>query len=419
MRVKLTDRFVQGAKAGAAAQADFFDEGTRGLSLRVAKGGRKSWTFFYTSPKTGRRTRISLGTYPATSLGSARTRATEARQHLEADRDPKDIFADQAAGAMTVEALVKSYVEKHVRPNLRTAKETERRFNKNIVPIIGDVRVSDLHRRDINRAVDKILARGRPTEAAHCFEDLRSLLNWAVARGDIDHSPVAGMRKPASSAPRERVLSDAEIRAVWHGLPTVFGKSKATQRIVKLCLVTAQRIGEVAGLRRDELDFAARMWSLGGSRTKNGHPHRVPLSNLAVSIIQEALEKLDDKQQFVFPNLNGGGPLPPRAVAKTVAAAQRPTDEKPLGRFGIKHWTCHDLRRTAVTSMAQLGVQPIVLGHAINHRSVTKAGVTMAVYAHYDYAKEKQAALDVWANRLGGIIEGDATKVVPMRRMEA
>jgi integrase len=408
-RLALTARFVLGAKAGESSRIDYFDEKNPGLALRVSPGGRKAWTLIFTSPKDDKRARITLGTYPATSLAAARTRATEARQLLEAKKDPRDVFADQAAGAMTVGTLVESYLEKHVRPNLRTATETERRFNKNIVSVIGGVRLSDLHRRDINRVVDPIQGRGSPIEAAHAFEDMRAMLRWAMSRGDIDRNPADGMRKPAGSTPRERVLSESEVRAVWDGLPKVFAKSKSTQRIVRLCLVIAQRVGEVAGMRRDELDLDAGLWSIPGLRTKNGHPHRVPLPELAVSIIREALKQLDDKQPFVFPNLEGGGPLPPRAVAKTVAAAQRSTEEKPMGRFGIVHWTCHDLRRTAVTGMASLGVAPIVLGHVINHRSVTKAGVTMSVYSHYSYAQEQRDALQLWADRLAGLVGGGQT----------
>ncbi|MEY4967239.1 MAG: hypothetical protein RL274_2822 [Pseudomonadota bacterium] len=415
MRVKLTDRFVSSAKATDGKQTDLFDETVTGLSLRVSKTGWRAWNFNFTSPKDRKRARISLGTYPGTTLAAARARATEARQHLEAGHDPKALFADQAAAGMTVAALVTSYMEKHVRPNLRTAKETERRFYRHIVPIIGSIRLNDLHRRDVNRVVDPILARKRPTEAAHAFEDVRAMLRWAVSRGDMDRNPAEGMRKPATADPRERVLSDDEFRTVWEGLPKIIARSVAVQRIIRLCLVTAQRVGEVSGMATTELDLKNRTWTIPAARAKNGYAHRVPLTDLAVSIIEDALKDAGPGAAHVFPNLDGDGPLPARAVAKTVAKAQKATAKLPLGRFGIPHWTCHDLRRTAVTGMARLGIPPIVLAHVINHRSVTKAGVTMAVYAHYDYAKEKREALELWAERLAGIIAGEVANVVALR----
>lgn len=403
-RLSLTDRFVAGAKAAGADRTDYFDEKCPGLALRVSPGGKKAWTYHFTSPKDAKRARATLGSYPATTLATARTRAFEARHLVEADQDPRDVFADKAAAAMTVGALVTSYLEKHVRPNLRSAKETERRFDRNILPILGGVRLSDLHRRDINRVVDPILARGSPTEAARAFEDVRAMLRWATARGDIDANPADGMKKPATAGARDRVLSDDEISRLWNDLPSMFARSKSTQRIVRLCLTLLQRVGEVSGMRRTELDLAAKIWVIPGSRTKNGHAHTVPLSDLAVSIVREALGTLDQRQEFVFPNSEGIGPLPARSVARNIAAAQRRRGGNTQAQSVVAQWTAHDLRRTGVTGMARLGIAPIVLGHVINHRSVTKAGVTMSVYSHYDYAKEKQEALRLWSERLTTLI---------------
>jgi integrase len=80
----------------------------------------------------------------------------------------------------------------------------------------------------------------------------------------------------------------------------------------------------------------------------------------------------------------------------------------------MERWTAHDLRRSALTGMAKLGVQPIVLGHIANHRTTTKAGMTLSVYIHHAYEREKRAALELWADRLQGIISG-AGKVMAIR----
>ena len=87
----------------------------------------------------------------------------------------------------------------------------------------------------------------------------------------------------------------------------------------------------------------------------------------------------------------GEGSLSPVAVARTILRANETSKERPLGRFGIAPWSAHDLRRTALTGMARLGVAPIVLGHVANHRTTTRAGVTLAVYSQYTYDKEKRA----------------------------
>ncbi len=115
-------------------------------------------------------------------------------------------------------------------------------------------------------------------------------------------------------------------------------------------------------------------------------------------------------------------PISGLALAETIAAGEKLRTQAvdkiiraALPSFGIAQWTPHDLRRTVVTRMAELGVAPIVLGHVINHRSVTKAGVTLSVYIQHDYAREKRDVLELWADRLAGIVGGGA-KVLPMRQ---
>jgi integrase len=194
------------------------------------------------------------------------------------------------------------------------------------------------------------------------------------------------MTTPNPASSRDRVLSDDEIRHLWNVLPTAIPNASA-QRILRLSLVTAQRVGEVAGMKSKELDLKTATWNIPGSRTKNGHPHSVPLSRLALEIIQERAEF--DLRSTV--------------ISRFVARAQ--------AKFDLPHWTPHDLRRTALTKMAELGIAPIVLGHVANHRTTTKAGMTLSVYVHHQYEKEKREALELWADRLQGIIKGGAEVV--------
>jgi integrase len=382
MHLLLTDRFCERAKA--TTQTDYFDETVSGLALRVTKHGVKAWTFLYTAG--GKRRRMTLGRYPAVSLAKARTLALEASEAVASGFDP------QPKAAMTVGDLVEAYIAKHT-VTLKSGAEIARRIRKNIVPVIGSVALTELHRRDATRVVDAVTGRGAPIEATFAFQDLRSILRWAVARGDLDHDPIAGMPAPPAGKPRERVLTDAEIRQLWTVLPTTL--SPTYQRVIRLCLITAQRIGEVAGMRRSELDLGKALWSLPGSRTKNGHPHLVPLSSAAMEIIGEPEDEL------VF-----GDCLPVNVTSAIYKAKER---------FGIAQWTPHDLRRTALTGMAKLGVEPIVLGHIANHRTTTKAGMTLSVYVHHAYEREKREALELWADRLRGIIGGGA-EIVPIGR---
>lgn len=414
-KVHLTDKFCAHAKPqNGDSRTSYVDDHTKGLELLVSNAS-KAWYWHFGSPKDGKRARLKLGTYPALSLAKARTKALEAKGQVEDGTDPRDIASNPE---MTVADLLDAYMAKHVRPRLRSAAHMEKRLAKHVRPVIGNVRLADLHRRDLNRVLDPIIAAGSLRQPGLVFQDMRAALRWAVARGDLEHSPMEGMRKPGVEQPRERVLSDDEIRALWNALPASLSKSKACQRIIKLCLITAQRVGEVAGMRRDELDPTARLWSLPGPRTKNGNPHRVPLSDLAISIIEEALADADAELRkrlkdpkaesaVVFPA--GEASLSPMAVARTIGRANE------TGRFGIAHFTAHDLRRTALDNLARLGIAPIVAGAVANHLSVTKATVTLRVYQHYSYDAEKRQALDLWADRLAAIVDGKGAEVVAIR----
>jgi integrase len=400
MRVALTDRFVAGSKVeDGVARAEFFDTKVKGLSLRVSPTS-KGWFYHYTNPTDGKRARLTLGTAPAMGLATARGLALEAQAAVQVGQDPRAL----KAGAMTVSTLIESYLAKHVRPSLRSAKQIERRLRKNVVPLIGNVRLADLHRRDVNRVLDAVVGRDCPTEANLVYGDVRTMLRWAVARGDLDRNPIDGMKSPGASGSRDRVLSESEIRRLWNLLPTVFEASKDCQCIIKLCLITGQRVGEVAGMARSELDLSARLWKIPARRSKNKHEHQIPLSDLALNVIDDALVGADDSARLFE--------LPAAVVSRFVGRAQT--------RFGITPpWVVHDLRRSVITNMAALSIAPIVLGHVANHRTTTRAGVTLAVYSQYTYDKEKREALELWAERLSAITLGVKSSVVKLARVGA
>jgi integrase len=360
MRVQLTDRFCASAKS-KAVQTDYFDDSVSGLALRVTSGGTKSWTLLHGSP----RKRVTLGRYPSMTLARARAAAIEVKE-------------GRTAGS--VAALAEAYLK--ASQSKRSAPEIERRLRKDILPIIGHIPLAELHRRDVTRVIDAKLA-SAPIVARRAFEDIRAMVRFAVSRGDLDHNSIDGLRPPPTSKPRTRVLSDQEICDLWSKLDQV---SDTVAAAIKLCLITAQRIGEVTGLRPTEIDLPRAVWNIPGARTKNGHPHSVPLSPLALDIITA---------------LNGSEGITVDHVGDVIRHQLQSGDR----------WTAHDIRRTALTKMAELGIPPIVLGHVANHRTTTKAGMTLSVYVHHAYEREKRDALELWADRLQGIVSGGAEVV--------
>ena len=399
MRLLLTDRFCASAKPGA-----FFDEKVTGLTLRILEG-TKTWSFSYTS-RDGRRTQFKLGSFPVLSLAAARALALEARGHIETGRDPQLAFGAARGGAMTLAVLIDAYLAHPDKLKLRGHAAIKRRLLKNVVAVIGNVELAQLHRRDVQRCLDLILRRGHSPEARRVFEDFHAVLRWALSRGDIETDVMAAMRKPVGSQPRTRTLTADEIRVLWNGLSGALPRSKVSQRIIRLCLLTGQRVGEVAGMEVGELDLKARTWTIPASRSKNKHAHTLPLSDMAVEIIKDAIADAGGSR-FLFPTGDGTVPLSAKNVGKAVIRAR--------DQFGIAAWSPHDLRRTALNGMAMLGVLPHVIAHVANHRSSTVSTITTLHYIHHRYEAETQAALELWSAHLRGIIGGEPTaKVIPI-----
>ena len=128
---------------------------------------------------------------------------------------------------------------------------------------------------------------------------MRSIYRWGIAEDLIHFDPTQGVRPRTIERPRERVLSNEETRTFWHGLDNApMGNAVAT--ILRLALVTGQRIGEVAGMAKAELELSAAMWTQPGSRRKNKQMTRVPLSSLAMTFISEAIA-CSGESPYVFP----------------------------------------------------------------------------------------------------------------------
>lgn len=410
-QVELTDKFIAAAKAAEGRKVDYFDTLAKGLVLRVSAAGAKSWYSVYGPP--AKRQWLKLGTYPEVGLGGDRGARQRARDIRASVGDGKDPAADKRAqdASQTVSDLVGNYVTRHASTK-RSGDEIARRLRKNVSDLIGDVKLSELHRRDLTRCIHAVKDRGAHVEANRIFEDMRAMIRWARGRGDLDENLVEGMKRPTETTERDRVLSADEIRTVWTALLDA-DMRESTRRILRLCLVTGQRVGEIAGMVRGEIELDKRVWTIPAARAKNKREHVVPLSDMAVAIIQEqlaAVEALDERKgraatQFIFPGPGSRAAVTGASIPKAVKR-EEVTKRGVVTIMGIAPWTPHDLRRTAATHMEEVGISPFTIGHVLNHVSVTKTSITSRVYARYSYDKEKREALDLWAERLAGIIEG-------------
>ena len=232
--------------------------------------------------------------------------------------------------------------------------------------------------------LDRIMREDKHTTANRSLAAIRKLFNWAVERGHIEQSPCAGLRAPANLISRDRVLSDDELVAVWKGAARM---SYPYGPLVHLSILTGQRLDEVAGMQWSELNTTDAFWSIAASRNKSARPHEVPLPPSAIRVIA-TIPKITER--YVFP-----------ARSRDVPVSGFSKWKSELDQLSkVEGWRVHDLRRTAATGMAKLGIAPHVVERVLNHKSGTLGGIA-GVYNRFGYLTEMRAALDAWSDHLG------------------
>jgi integrase len=253
--------------------------------------------------------------------------------------------------------------------------------------------------------------------------NMASVLGSLFKYLSIEHgtaNPCLGLHRPKPPAKRGRVLnakSDKnnadELRWFWAATDKV---GEPFGALFKLLLLTGCRRGELAGMSRDELTDDFALLGLPGDRTKNSLPHNVPLAPLARKIVKD-VEAVPGSNRLIF-TTNGRTPISGFSkFKKRLDAIMLAEARKERGKeFTIDPWRIHDLRRTCSTGMhGIIKVPPHVVEACLNHISGAKAGVA-GTYNVEEYAPEKRAALEDWANYVERIVSGKTAKVVPMVR---
>ena len=384
----LTDLAIRGLSPPPGQRAEIWDSKVPGLGVRASGHGTKSWVLMYRFD--GRKRRLGLGRYPTVSLAEARKLANNALNQVAHGIDPEPkILASSTAP--TFANIIDQFVEKHCRQHNRanTAHETERILRSRFLPLWRDRLVAEISKSEVRECIEAIAKAGTPSAANHALAAIRKFFNWCVDQDLLVASPCDRLRKPAPASERERVLSDTELTAVWRATHALTGPYPA---IIKLLVLTAQRRGEVTGMCWSEIDADNKTWTIPGRRTKNHTAHTVPLTSAALDVIN-ALPRLHD--DLVFPARGND-----TSTFSGFSKLKRELDRV----AGVSDFTLHDLRRTAATGMAKLGVSPHVVERVLNHASGTFAGVA-GVYNRFAYLPEMRDALERWSAHLDGLAQ--------------
>jgi integrase len=376
--IHMTKSAVDALKA-ASKDTVYWDAGLPGFGVKVTPRSRKVFVVLYRIGGAGSRLRkYTIGPYGRVTLQMARAEAQKVLAARLEGRDPatEKRESKRRMTADRVDDLIEVFIVQHV-SKTRKAAEISRLLRREVVSRWGNRCVHAIGKRDIVELASEIAQRGTPMAANTLLKVIKTFLNWCVGRAVIDASPAEGVPLPGKEIARDRVLTNNELVSVIRAARQIGG---AYGGIVEMLVLTGQRREEVAQMVGDEIDFNSRTWTLPGSRTKNGKPHIVHLSEACIKLIKRASRSAS----YVF-SISGARPF------QNFTNAKRVLDEL----SGVTGWRLHDLRRTCVSGMARLGVPPHVADKILNHQSGTISGVA-AVYQRHDFLAERKLALERW-----------------------
>jgi integrase len=380
---RITAKAIENMKPGNKRR-EVPDPGCAGLYLIVQPSGRKSWAVRYRF--AGKTRKLTLAGFP--NLADARAATGEALKAVRNGTDPAQGRVVPGSGD-TVRALAADFLRRHVaKKRAKTIGQYSYIIDTIVLPAWGNRNVRDIRKRDVVDLLDAV-AETRPILANRTLAVVSRFFRWMAERDVIEASPITGVKAPTKETARDRVLSDDEIIRLWRALDGNANKPMAA--CLRVLLLCGQRRTEVSDMRRSEL--TPEGWLIPASRTKAGREHLVPLPT-------RVLDLLPMGDDLVF---TGHG------------AFSRPKPKIDATMKPDAPWRIHDLRRTAASGMARLGIRPDIVERVLNHATGSKVART---YNRHAYISEKAHALATWADHVLALVgdEPATTNVVRMRR---
>jgi integrase len=386
--------------AAPEGKTDFiaWDDAMPGFGLRL-RGEKKTWVIQYRIGQQQRRE--SLGALSKVTLEAARNIAKIRFAQVQLGTDPgaeKKARGTASAATLTLGNVAARYLDAKrdvLRPS--TFKSAERHFGTHWAPLTARPLVA-INRAEIAARLQEIVKEYGRTAAARARSTLSSLFSWSMREGLCgEANPVIATNDPGQGASRDRVLTDRELAAVWNAC----GGSDDFSRIVRLLILTAARRDEIGSLRWSEIN--GNSLTIAAERSKNRKAHTLTLPPMALDILESVPRR--DGRDYVFGQRGGG------------FARWGFWTTKLRGRLGqMPAWTLHDLRRSAATGMAEIGVQPHIIEAVLNHVSGHKGSVA-GIYNRAAYAEPMRAALQRWADHVAALLDGrPVSNVTPLRR---
>ena len=368
-----------------------------GLSVRITPNG--VIVFQYRYKIDGRPRRMTIGQYDQVSLKEAREQVAEFRKLVAIGKDPitaRDMAVEANIKAATVEDCIKSWLSSASASRLVKRDQWERALYRHVVPYVGSMLVDEMAISHWQPVFKRMRDNNAETYAGEVLSRMKTIFSYCIRIELIKRNPVTDLRvidvgKPVKKGKRN--LSDKEIGAFRHAVEasTITHQNKL---LLKLLLLTGCRGVELRLAKKADFDLDARVWRVPDEHSKTREPFERGLSVKAVEILREVFSLYEDFSQ-VFPPAAKKEDRPMAASVILNLAIQLRED------MTIDHWSIHDLRRTAKTKMAELGVMPHVSEKVLGH----KLSGVLAIYDQHSYLREQQEALDLLAAHIQSCVD--------------
>lgn len=385
----------------------------KGFGIRVNPNRSVVFIVQYRMKAKGAKTQtITIGKYGSPwSPEAARVKARALLERVHHGIDPiaakreaeaADEETARKEGHYDFDAFADRYIELHVKAtDMRSLADIEGTFNRDLRPFFKGRSIRQITKQDCKDMRAQVGLRSK-SAANKAHKWMNAAIMWGIEHDGLDSSPMFGLKKPFKEEKRTRVLAEWEIALLWSVLPALAWQFAMLMRIL---ILTGQRLREVAGIRWEEIDLDRKEWIIPGNRTKNKLMHLVPIAPVLERLLT-TIEPDPRRRRGLLLTTNGRTPVSGFSKSKTemdelIAAELAKGKWRDRGPFAP--WVRHDTRRTLSTMCGEMDV-PIAHAEAVlNHVSGTLSGVA-GTYWLYKYAKEKRRALDKWEKRLGRIM---------------
>ncbi len=396
-----------------------------GLFIRVrpvADGGAISFRYAYRVDK-----KLRWLTLRTSTLAEARKERDGYKRQLKNGIDPtteknleiarqrkkqldEQVELAKQKAMITVNGLFERWLETDLKNHKDGGRETRRKFEKDVLPIIGNLVVADVRKGHITEIIDRILARDANRMAKVILALTRQMFRFAVDRDIIEFDPTSSLKKSTiggKNVERDRVLSEDEIRELARKMPDAH-LLWSTECAIWIMLATCCRVGEITKAQWQDLDMDKKTWTIPAENSKNGKPHTIYLSDFAVTQF-DRLQALAQSELWLFPNRDGNGHVSDKTIAKQVNGRQNPVIYSNRTKQNIAlmlpggTWTPHDLRRTGATLMGDLGIHGDVIEKCLNH---TEQNRMKRIYQRHELKAEQRQAWQLLGERLELLTDG-------------